>query len=77
MTFAILVALVLWVSVPADSLKPPGHPPVKKVWAEMVGQWRVSGQPKRGSSAAPGQLRAKWSGMLEWTGSLLSQSVFG
>ena len=51
MTFAIVLALVLWVSGPADSLKPPGHPPVKKVWAEMVGQWRVSGQPKRGSSA--------------------------
>ena len=49
-SFAILAGFALSILGQTPDLNP-SKSASKKVWAEMVGPWRVSGQPRRGSSS--------------------------
>ncbi len=62
LTFSILTGFALSIFGQVADLNA-SNSASKKVWAEMVGQWRVSGQPKRGSSSGAWttQSRIFWS----------------
>ena len=58
-TFLILAGFTLSAISLVPSEDNPSKSASKKVWAEMVGQWRISGQPKRGSSSGAWTTRSR------------------